>query len=69
MSNKPKQFTTSKVGDPRHKPRQFDVCETGDRPTEVATFKKMSDVQPIRHGRTWCSRGTVLNHKHELNES
>ena len=29
----------------------------------------MSDVHPIRHGRTWCSRGTVLNHKHELNES
>ena len=29
----------------------------------------MSDVQPLRHGRTWCSRGTVLNHKHELNES
>jgi len=28
----------------------------------------MSDVHPIRHGRTWCSRGT-LNHKHELNES
>jgi len=71
MSSKPKQFTTSKVGETRHKPRQFDVCKTGDRPTEVATLKKMSDVQPVRHGRirTWCSRGTVLNDKHELNES
>jgi hypothetical protein len=25
MSSKPKQFTTSKVGETRHKPRQFDV--------------------------------------------
>jgi len=54
-----------------NKPRQLDVCKTGDRPTEVATSKKMSDVQPVRHGRirTWCSRGTVLNDKHELKES
>ena len=29
----------------------------------------MSDVQPLRHGRTRCSRGTVLNHKYELNEN
>ena len=33
----------------------------------------MSDVQlqPVRHGRTWCSRGTVLSQliKHESNES
>jgi len=26
MSNKPKQFTTSKVGETRHQLRQFDVC-------------------------------------------
>jgi len=31
------------VGETRHKPRQFDVCETGDRPTEFATIKKMID--------------------------
>jgi hypothetical protein len=31
------------VGETRHKPRQFDVCETGDRPMEFATFKKMND--------------------------
>ena len=57
MSSKPKQFTTSKAG------------ETGDRPREFATFKKMGNAQPIRHRRTWCSRGTVLNNKHEMNES
>ena len=55
MSSKPKQFTTSKAG------------ETGDRPMEFATFKKMGNAQPIRHRRTWCSRGTVLNN--EMNES
>ena len=57
MSSKPKQFTTSKAG------------ETGDRPREFATFKKMGNAQPIHHRRTWCSRGTVLNNKHEMNES
>ena len=29
----------------------------------------MSDVQPVRHGRTRCTRGTVLHHKYELNEN
>ena len=30
----------------------------------------MSDVQPVRHGRTRCTRGTVLQLiKHESNES
>ena len=29
----------------------------------------MSDVQPLRHGRTRCTRGTVLHHKYELNEN
>ena len=29
----------------------------------------MSDVQPVRHGRTRCTRGTVLHHKYEVNEN
>ena len=60
MSSKPKQFTTSKVGETRHKPKQFTTSkagETGDRPREFATFKKMGNAQPVRHRRTWCSRG------------
>jgi hypothetical protein len=39
MSSKPKQFTTSKAG------------ETGDRPREFATFKKMGNKQFTTDGR------------------